>query len=388
MKTQTMTVQDYYENVDFSPLFKISPTFFKWRQIRVKIKKRNGKYRMVKVNDQIKNPEDLKKAILSLIEQGSIPIKVYYQAARFIQPQSVGPRIHKGYKYSPTFLFRDWIVFDVDTLDKLQVLKLHELMKGYKLIYCCFSGSRGYHVAYKIKVKCDIADPEIRELWYQNFLNEFVDSIIEKGIEVDEGPTKNVRGIYKVPLSLDLSSGKVCELEDINALVTRNANETALRGCNKGRVERAKVSSPATFILNKVNGTKDRFILVLNFKELEGIKKKLTTLIKNYKLTDFYIYKSVRQYQAICLKALKKRRIEKIVRASGTKSTVFRYGIQYLEPIQEYITTVKSPLRTRQTSFISRPHFLLLKNIIPVSEYPKLCGNETISYKEVKITHG
>jgi hypothetical protein len=114
---------------------------------------------------------------------------------------------------------------------------------------------------------------------------------------------------------------------------------------------------------------------------------------EQYGLSDIYLYRSGTGLSAICLRTFPLRRLEKIIRASGSanfgtlakyRQLFFRVGDIRDEDQNlttgppEYVKTLPAP-EENNARFVSRPHYDFIKDFIPVlQEYPRMHGKGAV----------
>ncbi|HII98125.1 MAG TPA: hypothetical protein HA272_02385, partial [Methanoregula sp.] len=109
---------------------------------------------------------------------------------------------------------------------------------------------------------------------------------------------------------------------------------------------------------------------------------------EEYGLSDIHLYRSDTEIAAICLRTFPLRRLEKIIKASGSanygsllkyKQLFFRVGEKHTgagqvsagPPVFE--KTIRAPEKNN-AHFISRPHHTFLSGFIHLADYPRMHG--------------
>lgn len=135
----------------------------------------------------------------------------------------------------------------------------------------------------------------------------------------------------------------------------------------------------ASFLVNSVLGTRRKipfFEYLLGPKRgLIAIKEKLAEAQKTYGLPEIYLFSSGTTITGICLASFDQRRLEKIIKHSGSenyltlvkyKQLFFRIGtkkdprMEGIEDMPEYLETMERPDHVAEKKYASRPHELFL----------------------------
>ncbi len=362
-------IRAFYEKQDFSPLFKLDPKFFKWRQIRLMLS--NGKF--LKIRRNVSSPQALQKILLKFL-----PVKAYYMVARFSQPRSVGARDGpKGAGYvvaDNCFLFQDEFVFDVDEDPEKNLPALISYLreKGFPIKYICFSGKRGYHVCIKRPIRLRIEDPRSREQLTLAHNKALIEDVLSRGIAVDD--TSNTRQIVKIPLSLDATTGNECFLvrNPFGFIglgnLRRGDDREPFAECNTEDGGGASPTPRPQFNLllcvsNNVLGTRGQYVPFLKF---EGAKKErvraiLKKIRERYGIGSFYVFEDEEVFVAVSLEIVSFERLMKILRFAkqwGYLNALRKYKHNLLE-----LSFFKKPVAytPRGGRSISKGHLHLLR---------------------------
>lgn len=343
-----MNLKKYYEKNPFKKLFELDKNIFKHSQIRFKCQFRYSEETFFyKIRDNINNANDLQKQILKTFNRKfysreknrfkkAIPIKLYYMPAKFLDAEKLGgkndKRIYLGHKF---------IVFDFD-IDKIrnnslenmrrQIIKLKKFMreKKFTYFYCIFSGQKGMQVSFKIKKRWS-NDPLEREDQYKRFITKLIKEIHKRGIQIDPISTRNLRGIFKIPLSCSID--KVCKFIPNDVLESPRKFRRTMKGAippidpnKKLGSARARIRAEPFFylfqansLISTVKGTKNRHALFMETDRLEhltSVRRSVKRLIRIYNLGMFGIFKTKKGYHVVCPEALEFKRVLKILRNS------------------------------------------------------------------------
>jgi DNA primase catalytic subunit len=419
-------LRKYYKDceLDLTPI-----TDLRFRHFRFLLP--NGRFQ--KIPDRITNGEKLRKWLVRYA-----PLDVYYSTSCWLAPERIGPKDKTP--LSDNVLIYSDLVFDIDrtpfskrNIDSARkdTQKLIAFLdrKGIEIKYIAFSGSKGFHVICKDPMKYENPDPRIRESEAKKFREKFVEEIKTERIIFDEKVTKDLRRIIRVPGTVNSKKGYVCTVikrEDLDLSVSElfkrinkidntpvmpeRANETILRidRMIPGLLDRLGVRSKpqisfyASFLVNNVPGTRRKipfFEYRIGRKQgIPAIKIKLSDTQKKYNLPGIYLFSSGTTLSGICLASFDQRRLEKIIKYSGSenynslikyKQLFFRIGtkkdqeMRDIEDTPEYIETIENPDPKAENKYLSRPHELfLLTQDVPVKSRGRTHGTE-----KIPITH-
>jgi hypothetical protein len=389
---QYETYKKYYEQVDFSPVFRVMN--FKFRQVRILLS--NGNW--VIVRDKINNIADLKKNILKLFneEKKVYPAKIYYMVSRFLNPEKARYRegcrgISKGFVVADNcFIKQDDIVFDIDENPVKNVKKLIKWLENkYKVNYILFSGKRGVHVSIKRELECNVSNPKEREKWYLEQNKELVNEIKAVGIDID-GIVSNTRQIVKVPLTL--SDNKICMFLTPKGL--ESSVKTLIKSDEKGRPDditrrtgrTEPRPSPNNYlgVFSSVNGCRDSYHVFLEFRSRtkEQVKRTIKEAIERFHLSEFYLFEKESIF-AISLTLVSKRRYEKILKFTKSMmlSKLLKYNETHIPHDLEFIEKIDS----QYTSTSSRGFYEFIRSFGLEPKVRDFCGKEDVSIGEFKV---
>jgi hypothetical protein len=123
------------------------------------------------------------------------------------------------------------------------------------------------------------------------------------------------------------------------------------------------------------------------------VESLLSAVQHQYGLSDIYLYRSGTGISAICLRTFPVRRLEKIIRASGSvnygtlvkyKQLFFRVGEvrdenrQLLFEAPGFVKILPAP-QENNARFVSLPHYRFLKDFVPSPwEYPRMHGKGAV----------
>ena len=306
-----------------------------------------------------------------------------------------------------------------------QAIRMNEFLKskGISVRYSAFSGSKGFHVVSDDPWNDEITEenPRKRESKAIERRKRIVQEAKEKGIVFDEKVTVDTRRIIRLPGTINSKTGSICtvlskkELEsdiyEILKLARRHAISApkiplrrrvremthdfimgkipGLKGRLGVRPTPEEKPCYSTFITNNILGTRLK-IPMLEFggwrkiEEITGVIKKVQ---RQYGLGDVFIFGDGNRFTAFSLKAVSRRRAEKILFATGSMNlnACKKYGCTFMrvgktvgmngkvtrrEP--ELIRVLQSDLRGQA----SRTHFEFLSSLgVKVSgEKMEFCG--------------
>jgi DNA primase catalytic subunit len=315
-----------------------------------------------KVKRKINSSKELQKYLIDYV-----PLDVYYSTAKWLNPHLIASRLDKDILKN-IYLGCD-LSFDIDVSHKLnsledarrESLKLHDLIsgKGFKMRYAAFSGSKGFHLVYEDPwTGFEEPDPHRRELKAIEERKKLVSEASELGLLFDEKVTVDTRRIIRVPGTINSKTGLVCkiltlgeldsDIEDILKLaVTKTIptpripnGEMTAPSANKipGALGRLGVRPKPTvtyslFFTNNIPKTRLK-VPIIEFDGWMGRRKVFDILEEaqqRYHLGTLYIFKDSEKYWAMSLKALPRRRVEKILGFAGSRNLnqSRKYGCTY-----------------------------------------------------------
>ncbi len=387
-----------------------------------------------KIPDRIHSPATLQRWLIRYR-----PSDVYYSTSCWLAPENLGRR--DGTPLADNIFLSSDIVFDIDrapfSFENLEdarrdtirlVAYCHE--NNLPVKYIAFSGSKGFHVICTDTARYDSWDPRIRENLARMRRKDILSHVQAAGIAVDPKITPDTRRIIRVPGTINSKTGYLCTVMTEKQLaqpireilkyvpkvmldtpqIPQAGDDRSLRGsriiswlCHRLGV-RSKPHSPvsfATFLVNSVPGI-DRQVPVFVYPPRRNIAKVETELVRLqqvYGLSDIYLYRSETEITAICLRTFPLRRLEKILRASGStnygsllkyKQLFFRVGEKHTEngrvcasaPV--YVKTIVAP-DANNAHYISRPHYRFLAGFIPLRTSPRMHGEGDVFLTHVVI---
>ena len=129
------------------------------------------------------------------------------------------------------------------------------------------------------------------------------------------------------------------------------------------------------------------------YGRIERIEPLLIAVQEQYGLSDIYVYRSTTGISAICLRTFPLRRLEKIIKASGSvnygtllkyKQLFFRVGEvrdedqNLISGPPEFIKILPAP-EENNGRYVSRPHYGFMKDfVVSLREYPRMHGRGSV----------
>lgn len=382
----------------------------------------------LKLQDRIRSEEELQRWLLRYR-----PSDIYYSTSCWLVPENLGRR--ERTPLSDNIFLSSDIVFDIDrspfSMDTLELARQDTLRlltfcndNNLTVKYIAFSGSKGFHVICADNHRYDDPSPLVREDMAKAARKEIITRVLAEGIAIDMKITADTRRIIRVPGSINSKSGYICTMLSqeqlaepisvilkyiprVNAgtpLIPARGDDRPLRGsriiswlCHRFGV-RSKPAlrfSYSTFLVSSVPQTPLQVPLFMfsPHNRIERVVSMLTAVQEQYGLSDIYLYRSGTGISAICLRTFSIRRLEKIIRASGStnfgtlvkyKQLFFRIGEvrdenqKLLAKTPEFVKTLAAP-QENNARFISRPHYYFMKEFIPsLRTYPRMHGGGTV----------
>jgi len=378
----------------------------------------------LKIRSRIRSDRDLQTWLVRYR-----PSDVYYSTSCWLVPENVGRR--ERTPLSDNILLSSDIVFDIDRApfsaenlelarqDTLQLLAFCDRHR-FTVKYIAFSGSKGFHVVCEDPRRYDDPSPFVREDRAKEFRREIIARVTAEGIAIDTKITADTRRIIRVPGTINSKTGYVCTvlsreqlampvstilkyIPRANAgtpLIPPGGDDRPLRGsriiswlCHRFGV-RSKPPcrfSYSTFLVSTVPGTPLHIPLFTYpaASRVERIERQLKEVQQQYRLSDIYLYRSKTGISAICLRTFPLRRLEKIIRASGStnygtlvtyKQVFFRVGEvrgedqSLIAGPPEFIKILPAPDADNSHS-VSRPHYGFMRDFVPaLRDYPRMHG--------------
>jgi hypothetical protein len=381
----------------------------------------------LKVQDRVRSVEVLRKWLVRYR-----PSDVYYSTSCWLVPENLGRRGRTP--LSDNILLSSDIVFDIDrspfSVANLELARQDTLLllrfcdrNGLVVKYIAFSGSKGFHVVCADPRRYTDPFPFEREDKAKAFRREIITRVLDDGIPIDTRITADTRRIIRVPGTINSKSGYVCTLltrdrifrtaDEILKYIPRinagtppippRGDDRPLRGariiswlCHRSgvRSKPAQRFSYSTFLVSSVPGTPLQVpFFMYPTNDAERVTSRLAVVQERYGLSDIYLYRSGTGISGICLRTLPVRRLEKIIKASGSsnfgtlvkyRQLFFRVG-EVLDDEQNLVAGPPSYLKTvtaadtNNAHFISAPHFRFMKDHIPeLRPYMRMHGRGSV----------
>ncbi len=335
------------------------------------------------------------------------------------------------------------LVFDVDVNGK-EIQSLEQarreaisienflLSKKIDARYLAFSGSKGFHVVSNDpwNEEPGFEDPVKREKNAIEKRKEIVKEAKAQGLFFDEKVTIDTRRIIRLPGTINSKTGLPCtvlshrqmklDIEKIFKLVAANSTITpmipslreddqGLRPAkslreNDGRlgVRPTLINKHyfSTFMTNNIPNTqlKIPILEIGKWKSITAVCRLLHKIQSQYGIGNVFIFDDQDRYVAFSLKAVSRRRLEKILYNAGSLNfnackkygcTYFRVGSSIgldgnvIQPAPKLIKILESDLHGQ----VSRPHFEFLVSVGIKVEAPQqmLCGP---TKDKLELIHG
>jgi hypothetical protein len=361
------------------------------------------------------------------------PSDVYYSTSCWLVPENLGRR--ERTPVSDNILLSSDVAFDIDRspfspanleLARGDTLRLLTFCDDNDMTvkYIAFSGSKGFHVICADTCRSDDPSPFVREDEAKARRKEIIARVLAKGIAIDTRITADTRRIIRVPGTINSKTGYICTVlsrqqmsQPVSAilkyvprvnsgtpLIPVRGDDRPLRGsriiswlCYRFGV-RSKPTprfSYATYLVSSVPKTPLQVPLFVYppHRRIGQVEVMLSSVQEQYKLSDIYLFCSNTGISAICLRTFPLRRLEKIIRASGSanygtlikyRQVFFRVGEvrdenqKLMSGTPEYVKTLPAP-EENNASFVSRPHYHFIKDFVPeLREYPRMNGKGAV----------
>jgi DNA primase catalytic subunit len=381
-----------------------------------------------KLQDRIRSEEGLRRWLVRYR-----PADVYYSTSCWLVPENLGRR--ERTPVSDNIFLSSDIVFDIDrspfSRDNLELARQDTLRlltfcneNHLAVKYIAFSGSKGFHVICADARRYNDPSPLVREDRAKAARREIIARVLAEGIAIDSKITADTRRIIRVPGTINSKSGYVCTVlsreqlaEPVSAilkyiprvnagtpLIPARGDDCPLRGariiswlCHRFgvRSKPAPRFSYSTFLVSSVPGTPLQVPLFTYppHSRIGRAESLLAAVQEQYGLSDIYLYRSVTGISAICLRTFPVRRLEKIIRASGStnfgtlvkyKQLFFRIGEvrdenqKLIAATPEFVKTFAAP-EENNARFISRPHYQFMKDFeVVLRKYPRMHGKGAV----------
>jgi len=382
----------------------------------------------LKLQDRIRSGEVLRRWLVRYR-----PSDAYYSTSCWLVPENLGRR--ERTPLSDNIFLSSDIVFDIDRspfstanleLAQRDTRRLVTFCDDNNLTvkYIAFSGSKGFHVVCADPRHYSDPSPFVREDQAKAARREIIARVLAEGIAIDTKITADTRRIIRVPGTINSKTGYICTvlsrgqlaepisgilkyIPRVNAgtpLIPQQGDDGPLRGtriiswlCHRFGV-RSKPTprfTYSTFIVSSVPGTPLQVPLFLYppHSRIEKVESLLVAVQEQYVLSDIYLYRSETGIAAICLRTFPLRRLEKVIRASGSanygtlvkyKQLFFRVGevrdenSRLIAGQPEFIKTLPAT-EEKNARFISGPHYQFMKDFFPgLPDYQRMHGKGTV----------
>ncbi len=423
-------IRAYYESatVDLSVLSKVNFRHFRFRLA-------DGFF--YKIPRKIRVWKDLKKQLLD-----ELPLDVYYSSACWLNPHKLGGRTEQ--KILENIMISCDLVFDIDvngeTIKNLEQarkqtisLKNFLVSKNITVRYLAFSGSKGFHVVCNDpwNEQMGFEDPIEREKSAIEKRKQIVKEAKAQGLVFDEKVTIDTRRIIRLPGTINSKTGLICTvlsesqielgIEKIFKLVVGSTTITPRIPFSIGEMTKDFVPAKSlrakggrlgvrptlkndqyfsTFMTNNIPKTQLK-IPILEFgkwKSIGQVYRIIVRVQKKYGIGDVFLFEDEDKYIALSLKAISRRRLEKILfnADSLNLNACKKYGCTYLRvgssigldgsvvhPAPLFLKILESDLSGQ----VSRPHleFLVSMGVKVRSTEHQLCGPDKDT---LEIIHG
>jgi DNA primase catalytic subunit len=422
-------IRAYYEStsIDLSVLSQINFRHFRFRLA-------DGTF--YKVPNKIRAFSTLKNQFLK-----TLPLDVYYSSACWLNPHKLGSRTEG--KILKNIMISCDLVFDIDvngeTIPNLEQakkqaisLKNFLISKNFDVRYLAFSGSKGFHVVCNDPWTDEkgFEDPVKREKNALEKRKQIVKEAKTQGLFFDEKVTVDTRRIIRLPGTINSKTGLICTIlkgsqielniekifklaNDNNVITPRiphiGEDDQGLRPAkslrdNDGRLGvRPTLKNEhyfSTFITNNIPKTqlKIPILEIGKWKSITAVCHMLVKIQSQYGIGNVFLFDDQDRYVAFSLKAVSRRRLEKILFNAGSLNlnackkygcTYFRVGSSIgldgnvMQPAPKLIKILESDLHGQ----VSRPHFEFLVSVgIRVEAPPQmLCGP---TKDKLELIHG
>lgn len=377
--------------------YKIAKLFLpknpQWRIWKFRIDDGSEKGKIIKIPDQIRDIETLRKWLCRLVVRDA-----YYSSGCFRNPSSV-----KGSKSENLLLFRD-LVFDFDAdepygageleIVRSSTVRLINYIKfrmGLYPKYIIYTGFKGFQVVYEFR---ELTNEMIRDLHNLN------------GIDIDV--TTDKYRVIRLPLTIN-KSGRLAVFiteKDLNkgihyilnkskqiyspqnsedrAGMPNKANDNFPHSKVNGEGSEVCSNRPSSLfkeITNEVVGT-ERFIPILKYdiKSFINPKKEMKKLAEKYGLNEWFLIYTQDNIVCISLVAFDKARLKKVLNSTNSISKIefTKFNKIFLKTSEEheYLTIINFDYPKKDFLY-SRPHMDYLKYLnFAVDPYKKYIGYE------------
>jgi hypothetical protein len=341
----------------------------------------------LKLQDRIRSEEILRRWLVRYR-----PSDVYYSTSCWLVPENLGRR--ERTPLSDNIFLSSDIVFDIDRspfstenleLAREDTLRLLRFCDDNHLPvkYIAFSGSKGFHVICGDPRHYDDVNPLVREDMAKAARQVIIARVLSEGIAIDTKITTDTRRIIRVPGTINSKTGYVC------TVLTREQLTEPVSTILK-YIPRVNVGTPlipargddCPFGIRIISWLCHRF----------GVRSKPTP---RFSYATFLVSAVPGTgISAICLRTFPLRRLEKIIRASGStnygtlvkyKQLFFRVGTvrhenqELMSGPPEFVKTLRAS-EENNIRFVSMPHYHFMRDFFPwIREYPRMHGKGTIT---------
>lgn len=356
-------------------------------------------------------------------------IDIYYSTSRWLKPTKARYEIGNPLD---RILVNNRLAFDIDPPENSvygigiaqktaqEISKYMLAFPEYELDYVAFSG-RGFQIVYRDLIPSLPVDYTHRISYIRNKRKAF---IVGNQIEskVHSVVTTNPMAVIRCVGSANSRTGFICskltekslflptrELLNHIQFVTAErpvipdryaqGNDVSARNMmsppckNTAELSDQAIAPqpiPATYVSNKVLGTKDRLALFLSYDlQLHDVVNDIKRLSDTYKLPTSYVLELDNRRYVVCLKTFQRRRLQRIVNASKSvnKHELMKFGQCFVPAsINGSVIGFTTSIITNDycKAFISKTHKAWLNSLgIDTGEYPNQHGD-----KGIRVYHG
>ena len=360
------------------------------------------------------------------------PKAVYNTVAYFLNPVNIhGRKKRPGYAIADNLFLWSDLFFDFDSEkdlkiaqgDTIKVLDYMKNEKNYVLVKIQFSATKGFHLIYTPIERIKEPNPLKRMELYMKEHGRIAEEIKKLELKTYDihhyNLIKDPFRVYAVTHSIKLNSGnkvtplteKEIRVTDIYSILQKKGlkinipreskdddSEVAVMSevntsAQPYREEQGtRITSPHSynkfhFIDNAVWGIKDNYITIIKQNLNKFNKNILKTIQKDYKLSDFYVFKVGNDIYSVNFKCVQYERLMKILsRANSSNLGLFRTRKHIPLPVSEIkdengdvvddlelIDVVKSDYGLNDNHSLSHSNFL------------KVQHNKMVGINEIKI---
>jgi len=339
-------IKSYYKSnpIDLTVISAVNFRHFRFRLM-------DGSF--YKVKRKIHSSRDLQEYLIR-----EAPLDVFYSTACWLNPHLLGSRVEKD--ILKNVMISCDLAFDIDLGGEIkledarkQTIALNEFLesKGINTRYFAFSGSKGFHVVCDDPWNDEISEgnPVKREMQAIEKRKKIVEEAKSRDIVFDEKVTVDTRRIIRLPGTINSKTGLVCtvlskkELESDVGEIIKSAKRQDITtpriplfgkmtrdfivGKIPGLLGRLGVRPTpeqgpcySTFITSNIPGTRLK-ISILEFggwMSVEDITDIIKRIQRQYGLGDVFVFSDGNKFTALSLKAVSRRRVEKILFAAGS----------------------------------------------------------------------